>query len=156
MKKYLKQDIFFKPSLKTFFLIPCFSLSSFTSVFLFEQWQCLDGVLIFSVWTLTMESGGEKKEEKGPITFPPRSHYRSNILWGQYFVQHLKSNLKYPDNIKLLTTRIRKVAIARYFSMGDKFLNAKISKIILVVIFSTNPYNISIAPPFSFLKWYSN
>ena len=41
-----------------------------------------------------MESGGEKKEEKGPITFPPRSHYRSNILWGQYFIQYLKSNLK--------------------------------------------------------------
>ena len=49
-----------------------------------------------------------------------------------------------------------KVAIARYFSIGDKFLNAKISKTILVVIFSNNTYDISIAPPFSFLKWYSN
>ena len=40
-----------------------------------------------------MESGGEKKEEKGPITFPPRSHYCSNTLWGQYFSQYLKPKL---------------------------------------------------------------
>ena len=54
-----------------------------------------------------MESGGEKKEEKGPITFPPRSHYRSNILWGQYFIQYLKSNLKNTDTFKILTTQQR-------------------------------------------------
>ena len=49
-----------------------------------------------------------------------------------------------------------KVAFARYFSMSDKFLIAIISKIILVVMLSTNTYNISIATRFSFLKWYSN
>ena len=46
-----------------------------------------------------MESGGEKKEEKGPITFPPRSHYRSNILWGQYFLQYLRAKLTHCKRI---------------------------------------------------------
>ena len=55
-----------------------------------------------------------------------------------------------------VTMLLRKVAITRYFSMSDKFLIAKISKIILGVILSNNSYDISIATSFSFLKWYSN
>ena len=92
---------------------------------------------------------------------------RLNLIRGHLLKLRLKSEFGHRRGLKLtyegslgysciLLIYTTKVAIARYFSIGDKFLNAKISKIILVVMFSTNTYNISIAPPFSFLKWYSN